>query len=189
MVTGLLALPLLTIDPIEDKVTMRLQTVSNLQQDPSFTARRAFHSEVLSRTFNPIGQGLGSTGLATKLNTPGGRLGQFGDFDSGLLNIPFVLGWSGSLLYVGGLTWLMFHALRGPRLQSDPFVTTSRGIAASVLIQLVFVNTLIGVLGMVFFTFLGLALAANVYHREVTARLQIKNVPSSTNRLEGARRQ
>ena len=106
---------------------------------------------------------MGTTGVATKLGTAGGELGELGNFDSGIMNITFVLGWPGSLLYVGGLAWLLLYALRGGASQLDLFAAASRGISIAVLAQLVFVNTLIGVSGMVFWSFLGLYLMAQKY--------------------------
>jgi hypothetical protein len=161
-------LPLLLIaGSSAEAFKMRFQSFGDLQQDPSTEDRLSSGSEVLSQALlEPVGHGLGSTGTATKLSTPGGHLGEFGDFHNGLLNIPFVLGWWGSLPYLGGLAWLLFRALWGKGLQSDLFAITSRGIVVAVLAQLVFVNTLVGVQGMIFWGFLGLALAAQAHHTQ-----------------------
>jgi hypothetical protein len=167
-VTGLVVWPLLSFGPIADAVDARLQTISTLQQDTSFAARLKFYSEFAPQAFtNLVGAGLGSTGSATKL-TMGGELGQYGDFDSGIMAIPFVLGWPGGLLYAGGLIWFSSSALRGVK-QPDLFAAASRGIAAAVLVQLVFGNMATGVSGMVLWYFLGLAMAARLfYNRSVS---------------------
>ena len=142
VVMGAIALPLLTVGPVAETVNARLQTVSDLEQDTSFSDRVTFYSEFLPQALlNPMGEGLGSTGLATKLGTPGGELGEFSSFDSGLMHIPFVLGWPGSLLYVGGLIWLLLYVLRGGGPRSDTFAAVSRGIAVAMLAQLVFGNS------------------------------------------------
>jgi hypothetical protein len=169
LVMGLIAWPLLSVGPIAETVDERLQTVTNLEEDTSFNARLAFYAEFAPTAFfNPEGEGLGSTGLATKLGTAGGELGQFANFDSGLMNIPFVLGWPGALLYVTGLVWLLSYALRSGRSGSDLFATASRGIVVAMLTQLVFVNALVGLsAGMVFWSFLGSSLAARSYHAKV----------------------
>jgi hypothetical protein len=167
-VTGLIVWPLLSFGPIADAVDTRLQSISTLQQDTSFAARLRFYSEFAPQAFsNVLGAGLGSTGLATKLST-GGELGQFGDFDSGIMAIPFVLGWPGGLLYAGGLVWLSSYALRRVKWP-DLFAAASRGIAGAVLVQLVFGNVATGVSGMVLWYFLGLAVAARLfYNRSVS---------------------
>jgi hypothetical protein len=168
-VMALIVLPLLNTGPVADTINARLQSVTDLQQDDSFNARLAFHGDIAPQALlNVVGEGLGSTGVATKLGTAGGELGEFGNFDSGLVNIFFVLGWPGSLLYVGGLAWLLFYAFRGGGTRPDLFATTSRGIVVAVLTQMIFSNTLIGVTGVVFWSFLALSLAAQAYHTQNT---------------------
>ena len=107
---------------------------------------------------------MGSTGVSTKLSTSAEDLVTYANFDSGIMNIPFVLGWPGALLYVSGLTWLLLNAWRGTGSSHDLLAAASRGIAAAVLAQLLFANTLVSVSGMVFWTFLGLSLAARLHH-------------------------
>lgn len=171
-VIGLITVPLLNVGPVADTVNVRLQTITEPQRDISFNERLAFYSEFAPQAFlNPVGEGLGSTGVATKLSTLGGQLGRFANFDSGLMNVPFVLGWPGSLLYISGLAWLLFYALRGGGSRSDLFAATSRGIVVALLTLLIFANTLTGVTGMLFWTFLSLSLAARAYYAENTRRL------------------
>jgi hypothetical protein len=169
LVMGLIAWPLLSVGPIAETVDARLQTVTELEKDTSFDARLEFYAEFAPiALLNLEGEGLGSTGLATKLGTAGAALGQFANFDSGLMNIPFVLGWPGALLYVAGLVWLLSYALRSGRSGSDLFAAASRGIVVAMLTQLVFVNALVSSsAGMVFWSFLGLSLAARSYHAKV----------------------
>lgn len=162
----LIVWPLVSYGPIAEVIEGRLQSFNTLQEDTSFGERLDLYATFAPRALsNVLGEGLGSTGVATKLNTEGGRLGEYGDLDSGLLAIPFVLGWPGTFLYAGGLIWLLSYALRGAK-HPDLFAAASRGIAAAVLSQLVFGNSLVGVGGMVFWYFLGLAWAARVYHAQ-----------------------
>jgi hypothetical protein len=94
-------------------------------------------------------------------------MGRYGNFDSGLMQLPFVLGWPGFFVYVGGLFLLARTAFwrRGPR---DMFSVAARSIVLMVGAELVFVNTLLGPEGMVFWSFLGLAVAAQIHHQEST---------------------
>jgi hypothetical protein len=73
------------------------------------------------------------------------------------------LGWPGGLLYAGGLVWLVFYALRQVK-RPDLFAAASRGIVVAVLAQLIFANIATGVSGMVLWHFLGLAVAARLFH-------------------------
>jgi hypothetical protein len=165
VIMGLIALPLLTVGPVAETVNERAQTITNLQQDNSFQARLEFYSDFLTLALlNVSGAGLGSTGLATKLSDPTGELGELANFDSGIMNIPFVLGWPGTLLYVGGLACLVFYAWRGVGSRSDLFLATCNGIVIALLAQLIFSNSLEGVGGMVFWSFLGLSLSAGTYY-------------------------
>jgi len=169
VVAGLIAFPLISVGPVAEVVNERLQTVNNLEEDPSAQSRETFYSTFAERAFSsPVGEGLGKTGLATKLSSESGesnvQLGEFGAFDSGIMNIPFVLGWAGSLLYLTGLIWSLFYALRSGASHSDVFAAASRGIVVAVLTQLIFVNSLNGVVGMVFWSFLSMSLAAQLYH-------------------------
>ncbi len=165
-ITLLVVWPLLTIGPIAEIVNERLLTIADLEQDESLQDRLEFLGKVAPLTLqNPVGEGMGSTGLATKLGNTGGDLGEFGNFDSGIMNIPFTLGWPGSLLLVSGVVWLLYDALRGGGSKPDLFVEISGAIAIAVLIQLIFVNTLIGVQGMVFWSFLSLAAIGRTYNQ------------------------
>lgn len=169
-VTAVLALPLLYFGPVAEAVGSRLQTLTNLGSDVSLNARLEFYSEFAPQAFlNLVGDGMGGTGLATRLGTAGGQLGELGNFDSGVMNVAFVLGWPGTLLYAGGLAWLCYHALRRGGAALDLFAVTSQGIVVAVLAQLLFDNFLVGVSGMVFWTFLGLSLAAR-FHATRMAR-------------------
>jgi hypothetical protein len=156
---------LLFVEPAAGPLRETLKTFVNLQHDYSLRVRFKFLVEIYPQAlFDPVGNGLGSTGAATKLNNPEGELGRLGDFDTGFLNVPFVLGWFGSLPYVAGLVWLLFYALRQQETQFDPFAVACQGIVLAVLCQLIFANTLVGVQGMVFWFFTGLSLAARAYH-------------------------
>jgi hypothetical protein len=144
-------------------INTRLETLSNLQQDVSFQERSELYGQLASRAFlNPLGEGLGSTGESTKLGSEGGQLGELGILDSGILTIIFSLGWLGTLLYLGGLSWLFLYALRWTK-RPEPFAAASIAIVAGVLSQLLLANVTSGVSGMVLWSFLALAVAARVF--------------------------
>jgi hypothetical protein len=150
--------------PVANVINARLETFNNLQQDTSFQDRWERYQQLASRALlNPLGEGLGSTGESTKLASEGGELGELGILDSGILSIAFSLGWLGTLLYLGGLIWLFLYTLRRTKL-SDPFVAASIGIVAGALSQLILANVVVSVSGMVLWSFLGLAVAARVFH-------------------------
>lgn len=164
----LLGLPLLLVNPVTERVTSRFETMQDIQQDDSYQARLALYSGfVLRSSTNVVGEGIGSTSLATKLANDG-ELGEFGIIDSGVLEIMFVLGWPGTVLFVGGLCWLLRAGLVGGIPPDDIAAQAARAVALATVAQLLFDNTLIGVPGMIFWSFLGLVLAAKAFHRERT---------------------
>ncbi|MEM5387314.1 glucose-6-phosphate isomerase [Paraburkholderia phymatum] len=107
MVLAFFLMPLLMVSPIVERMQVRLQSIVNLHDDRSYAARNDFYEKFARTAFSDLtGEGLGATGTSTKLANDG-RLGEYGNFDSGVMNIPFVLGWPGMLLYVSGLMWLL----------------------------------------------------------------------------------
>lgn len=190
LVVALLATPLLTVGPVADSINERLETLTDLSQDNSFQARVEFYKETMPVAFlNPDGEGLGSTGRSTKLSASGGtgELGEDAAFDSGVMEIPFVLGWPGSILYISGLTWLLIYALRS-RNSEDFFAVASNSIAVSLLTLLIFNDSVTGVVGMLLWSFMALAIAAEISRRQNLKSLTEK-VPSENrhNKHRGAK--
>jgi hypothetical protein len=170
MVTVLAILPLLAVGPAADRINERLETFTDLTQDKSFEARVEFYQEFASLAlYNPVGEGYGSTGAGTRLSASGvGDLGENAAFDSGILEIPYLLGWPGTVLYIGGLVWILFYVFHGKNSE-DLFAVASRGIVVGTLAQLPFNDKTDGLPGMVLWTFIGLAIAAEA-HRSQTSR-------------------
>jgi hypothetical protein len=162
----LMVLPLLTIGPVADRINERLETITELSQDKSFRARVEFYEEFVPVALsNPVGAGLGSTGVGTKLSADGkavGELGEIGSVDSGILELPYILGWPGALLYLSGLAWLLYYAFRS-RGSTDFVAVASCGIVIGILVQLPFNDKTDGLEGMLLWFFAGLAIAAGAY--------------------------
>jgi hypothetical protein len=97
-------------------------------------------------------------GVATKLSDPEARLSaETGVFDSGLLGVPFVLGWLGSAAYLGGIAILLRRAFTRPAGDLRLAAAARAAIVCGVS-QLLFFNALVGVSGVFFW--LAVALAA-----------------------------
>jgi hypothetical protein len=137
-----------------------MESLQSVQNDNSATVRIDMYVTSAATCFlNIPGAGLGSTGTASKLQSADGKLGAMANFDSGVMNVPFVLGWPGTILYVGGTLSLLLRVLRDSSIGSNLFLSACLGILIGALGQMVFINTLIGVQGMVFWCFLGVCLA------------------------------
>jgi hypothetical protein len=159
-------LPVLQIDVIEQVAVPRLLSISDLQSDNSLNERLELYSEFLSiAAGNVSGAGIGATNLATRLSNDG-SLSTLGVIDSGLLEIMFVFGWAGTVLYGSGVALALVLAVLGRQASSgDCFLSAAGGIVAGCLIQLVFFNPLGGAVGMIFWCFLGLVLAGQRANR------------------------
>jgi len=109
------------------------------------------------------GEGIGSTSYVTKLGNDGEiSSGFYGD--SGVLQIPFVLGWFGSIFYLGGLGMLVWQMFASRARRGDGFIEASKAIVLVIAAEMIFENTLINVMGACFWTFMGMCLAARQMH-------------------------
>jgi thiol:disulfide interchange protein len=84
--------------------------------------------------------------------------GEVVSFDSGVFAVLLTLGWIGSLVYVGGLIWLLIRIFRSERHVEDLLVTTLTGIVFAFMGMMIFLNQLNGVTGVVLWPLLSLAL-------------------------------
>jgi hypothetical protein len=145
----LLVMPLATIEPFSDVIHTRFETLSNIEDDNSGAARRAMYSEQLGPALSTIvGKGIG---------TPG--------FDSGFINTLLSLGWLGAVLYMGAILILIFHLFQGSRRRPDPFVNVCRAIVLPLFAMLLFGSTMIGIPGILLWTFLSMGMAAQRYNQ------------------------
>ncbi|SEI40893.1 hypothetical protein [Paraburkholderia diazotrophica] len=155
-VVGVAALcsPVMMFDQVSDGVLKRMQTMSDISNDNSFQSRQMLYEAWLSAAFSNIsGDGLGSTGLGTKLSSdPTKAASPAGTIDSGILEVPTVLGWPGSLLYVGGILMLMWRAFLASIVRSkDRLAICGAGVSLAIFAMMAFTNTLVGVTGMFYF--------------------------------------
>jgi hypothetical protein len=159
------ALPLLTVESVSNIVNKRFESLLKLTEDSSYTARaESYQNAVMAVSTNFAGNGLGATGTATKLNNQG-SMGEHGDFDSGLLEIPFNLGWPGAFLYTVGVLWFLYSGLLhgrsgGPNHQWN---VACGGIVIGTLSECFLTNSLTAGVGMIFWCFLGMLLAEKAF--------------------------
>jgi hypothetical protein len=173
IVVGLLSLPLMLLEPVADRVTARFETMQDIGEDESLRARLALYGEFfLASAGNVVGEGIGSANLATKL-AEDSDLADYRTIDSGVLEAMFVLGWPGTLLYLGGLCWLVDGAFGGRAERHDLAVPAAGAVVVAILAMTLSHNTLIGVGGSVLWTSLGLMLAARAFQRRSLQRLPV----------------
>jgi hypothetical protein len=167
-----LCVPLLAVGPVADRMQTRLNSIVNLKDDQSYAARNEFYATFAKTAFTDVsGEGMGATGTSTKLSNDGGQLGQYGNFDSGVMNIPFVLGWPGTLLYLSGILWLLVRAvLASFKMRDDKFVSASLSLGLAIFAMLVFTNSLVGTGGLLLFMSLFSILSATHWQKQQRRR-------------------
>jgi hypothetical protein len=164
-----LCVPLLAVGPVAERMQARLNTLVNLSDDQSYAARNQFYAQFAQTAFTDVsGEGMGATGTSTKLSSGNdGQLGEYGNFDSGVMNIPFVLGWPGTLLYMSGILWIMTRAvLASFKMKDDKFVSACLSLGVAIFAMLVFTNSLVGTGGLLLFMSLFSIISAAHYQKQ-----------------------
>ncbi|MDX5934677.1 O-antigen ligase family protein [Acidithiobacillus thiooxidans] len=152
----LMALPILSVGPLAKNIDKRVQSIQNVQQNASYKARVSFYEDFLTKSLeDPIGSGIGNVGVAARLSSSGHVV----DFDSGIMEIPYVLGWPGAVLFVFGTIWTLMNVVLNKLANKDSFIAVYGAIALSVFVGIPFFNSLIGTSGMLFWGFCGMAIA------------------------------
>ena len=148
LIVAVLAAPLITVGPVASSLSKRLATFSNLRQDASLQAREGLYETVAGEAISqPIGLGLGANSAGSKLSAAGG-----GGFDSGVLLIPLVFGWIGTITIVWSLGTLAMRALFAGRRTGDNISLAAGGIFAAMILQILGTNSLVGFLGVATWT-------------------------------------
>ncbi|QYF87654.1 hypothetical protein [Brevundimonas sp. PAMC22021] len=138
-------------------VRSRIGGLARLDQDVSLQQRATFHAEMTMEVLaNPVGRGLGGTGVATRLSTEGAELGARGSFDSGILDLLFTYGWAGAVM-LAAVVAIAVGALRSGG--SGAGAQLAAAIVIETTVQLLFFNVLGGATGMLVFPVAALALA------------------------------
>jgi len=156
VVVAMVFMPLITVEPFSDIINARIQTFFSLEEDGSGLERRENYERWLGPALtNFIGEGIGGTAL----------------LDSAVLDMLLSLGWFGTVFYMSGLLSLLFKLFH-LKARLDPFASHSRAIALSIFFQLIFGSMMLGLPGLVLWSFLGLGLAAHNYHRQSTVEFK-----------------
>jgi hypothetical protein len=153
-------LPFIILEPVTGLVSERLQTFASLEDDGSFRARvDAYEQQLPSSVLAFVGEGLGSTGVASGLASSSGEQG---GYDSGIINTFITLGFIGTAFYAVGMTMLFIYGVPSRAYPKESLIV-AYSVAVSVLTQLVFGSAQIGVTGMILWGFLGLAMAGKAH--------------------------
>lgn len=148
MLMALLVVPLTSIEPFSNRINERITTLSDVANDSSARARQETYSALLGTALTSVfGQGIGGSGN-----------------DSAILNMLLQLGWFGTILYMGGMSLLVFSLFQGSETRFDLFASAARAIVMSCLVRFPFNIPMVGASGMILWSFLGIGLAARKYY-------------------------
>lgn len=149
LIMSLCVVPLVTIEPFSGSIVSRLETFSNVQDDVSANERRELYRVTLNSALtNVVGGGISGAKI-----------------DSALLLMLMELGWIGMLAYSSGILLLVFKLSTQSTPGSDPFMSTARAIVLTALVRFPLNVPMLGVSGLLFWTFLAIGLAGGKYHQ------------------------
>lgn len=149
-------------DPTVRIVHDRLLTFTDLTHDVSFKDRSRFLSRIAEVVIEePLGHGLGSTGVSSSL--AGGREG-IRDFDNGIFAVFYSLGWVAGAAFLAAAVAIVLLLLPRREGNADLTAKTARAVAVVSLLLAVGGNVFEGVSAAVLWSFAGLVAAAHQWH-------------------------
>jgi hypothetical protein len=145
-----ICMPLTMIDEIATPLIKRVESFQNINDDSSYRVRENFYKNFLFTALSDIsGEGFGMTGIGTKLADDPTKVNVV--FDSGLMEVPYVMGWPGTLLYATGLLTLIWRAFAASYARKrDRVAISGVGTALAIFSMMIFMNTLQAAGGMFF---------------------------------------
>ena len=157
IVTAGLVLPLTFIEQFSEGIGSRIDTLYNLGDDKALNIRQEAYNLFLGDALsNPIGQGLGSVVNTVKVGYAAG--------DGIFLTMLFWFGVVGTIFYLSGLFLILFKLFQGKESRFDIFYAAVRSIVVGLFPLGGTASLFTGSLGIVFWGFLGIGLAARKYY-------------------------
>jgi putative inorganic carbon (HCO3(-)) transporter len=153
----------LPILPGANNVASRINTFSSLEEDHSLNERLSFSNNILSEVLtNPIGKGLGSSGLGAKLTSNTDTLVAF---DNGYLNIFYTFGLPLGLAIFAIFMYLALYLFKLSR-REKVYVPISFAAICAVLFLLMASNVIQGVSGLFLWFIISLTFIPRSSNRE-----------------------
>ncbi|HVZ49390.1 MAG TPA: hypothetical protein VG916_11440, partial [Gemmatimonadaceae bacterium] len=130
---ALIAIPVARMPQFSALILPRIQTFANLSEDNSFVKRYNFSETAAAGIVETAeGNGLGTTGGAIKLRGSQGVR----SLDNGFLEIFYIYGWVGGVLFFLGIGGLVLQSARFRETRSDQFANAVRAIAVALVSML-----------------------------------------------------
>jgi hypothetical protein len=151
---------LTTIEPFSSNISKRFQSISNLDEDQSFSDRSGNYEANFGQSLvNSIGNGIGGNWAVSN-----GSLSQT-IRDSGIIDTFLTLGLFGGIPYLTGIILMISRITKSSQLRVDPFMSAAYATCLGSVLQLIFTTSTIGLPGMLLWSFLGISMAAYNYHK------------------------
>ncbi|MEO0540564.1 MAG: O-antigen ligase domain-containing protein [Cyanobacteria bacterium P01_A01_bin.105] len=153
LILSLIVVPLTMVEPFSEVIGSRVQSLASPDEDTSFNERmETYHNSLDLVATQGLGSGLGGVARDSRLV-----------LDSGLLELLFGMGWLGGVPYLLGLGTLFFAVFRQP--PPDTFVNAARSISLGTVVTVLLGNVLIGMPGMIVWSFLSLGLSGTRFYQ------------------------
>lgn len=162
IVVAALAFPLTTLPRFRSTIVSRMSTLKDIEADNSFVKRVAFSQAAAAGVVeSALGNGLGTTGGAVKLDTRGVGVRSL---DNGFLELFYVFGWPGGTMLLLGIGALFLQSLRFAEARRDPFAGALRATAMAIIAIMPVGDIFSGSTGVLLWSMLGLGISAHAYH-------------------------
>jgi len=160
-IVALFSLPVITIPRIREGITSRLSSITGGEDDSSVRQRilvaRAGYALVLDYA---EGAGLGATGSAVTARAKGG----IRNFENGLLEVFYLFGWPGGLLFFLGVIGIVVQGMRLADARFDQFANAVRSGALALLASLFISEIFTGAPGTLFWVLIGFGVSAHAHN-------------------------
>jgi hypothetical protein len=178
------AFPLLTVGPIAEAVQARLNTATEIEADSSYRERVDFYGSFAATAFGtPLGVGLGTTGIASRLRSSDYALGDYGYFDSGIMDVFFTFGWLGAVVLLAAVS-IAAEGLMATRRNGVAPIGAAIAIAA--IAQMIFIDTLVGSSGMLVFPFAAVSIAQSKWAESSASALASRRSSATRRKFAAA---
>jgi len=161
LIVGILSLPVITLPRFREGIAQRITSLTSGRDDSSIRSRimvaRAGYALVLDYA---EGAGLGATGSATVAGGSGG----IRNFENGLLEVFYLFGWPGGILFFLGVGGIIIQGMRLADARFDQFANAVRSGALALLASLLISEIFTGAPGTLFWVLIGFGVAAHAHN-------------------------
>jgi len=166
LIMALCVIPLTQIEQFSKPITTRFETFSNLEDDDSARVRQKIYEDGLNSALtNALGNGVGNTFIVNEKGVLEPIV-----VDSGILDMFFTLGWFGGVFYLLALFMVFTQAFQYSEYSFDSFMAAARAISLGMLSTLLGNSGMLGMPGMVLWSFIAMAMAGHKYHAQQRIR-------------------